>query len=197
LIGLRGVCGSRVHTVLPALAFPDHDLGPCEIDILHPQAHTLHEPHPRPVEEADHQSHRAAQMPRESIRPPRASGPSAGARAASPTRRLRATAKLPEDLLVEEQDRTLGWFCVEADIPFATARWVRNPSTSAAPMSRGVVMQHEAPDPVDIRPARSECCNASAGSGPGPADGVVRHPYDLRRCACLPALGATIIRPSA
>ena len=50
------------HAVLRPLALPDYDLAPYEIDILHPQPHTLHDAHAAPVEEADHQSHRTAQM---------------------------------------------------------------------------------------------------------------------------------------
>ena len=88
----------------------------------------------------------------------------------------------------------MAWFCVEADTPLPTARWVRNALDLRCPHVAGVslvVMQYEAADPVHVRLLRPDAIVLP----PDPVPDLVQQTglsvthIDLRRCACFPALG--------
>ena len=110
--------------------------------------------------------------------------------------------RLPEDLLVEEQDRTLGLVLRRGRHPLRDREVgqerlnLRGPHVAGVPL---VVMQHEAPDPVHVRLLGTDAVVLS----PDPVAELVQETglsfthTDLRRCACFLVLGGTIIYPSA
>jgi hypothetical protein len=137
-----------------ALALPDHDLASREIDILHPQAHTLHDPHAGPVEETDHQSYGAAEMCQDRFdlrarqHDRQAGRPFCRLDAFEPRQRR------PENFLVQEQDRTLGLVLRRGRHPLGHREVGQEPLDLRRPHVAGVslvVMQYEAADPVYVR----------------------------------------------